>query len=96
MSLSEEQQSDLIDAGIQEHKEGCEAYSLPIGKIMKNIETDMSKLSEDSETYKDLQYLLEMVDLCWGVTDLCGSGHDARLKNLEDSRKILLNKTVMK
>lgn len=62
----------------------CSRHDLLLNKVCKDIELDQEAIDPDSETYKDLQYLLELIDLIRGATDLCGSGHEARAKDLAE------------
>lgn len=91
---AQEQQGDVIDAGLQEHK-GIAEHDLLLNKICKNIEHEQKQLSDACEEFKDLQYLIELVGLCRGATDLSGSGYDARIKDLEAVKKIINNLKVM-
>lgn len=69
-------------------------YSSEISGLMSALAGDMMNLSDESEEYKDKQYLHALLDIVYGVTDLPGDPEE-RLKNLEVTKQLVENLEVM-
>ena len=72
-----------------------EESGIVIGKMMSGIETKMTQLSDQSEEYKDLQYVVALLDIIYGSTDLVGSGFEARDRDLNAVRNSINKLEVM-
>ena len=72
-----------------------EELGVDIRLMMQSGEAEMKAINYESEEYKDLQYVVALLDIIYGSTDLVGSGFDAREKDLTAVRNSINKLEVM-
>ena len=72
-----------------------EEFGISIRLMMQSGEAEMKAIQDGSEEYKDLQYVVALIDIIYGSTDLIGSGFDAREKDLNAVRNSINKLEVM-
>lgn len=65
-------------------------------KLNEAIAATQRKLSDESETYKDLQYLSDLIDIVEESTTLNGEGFEVRNADFEEVKKHINELEVMK
>lgn len=72
-----------------------EQVGTELKKLMEAIEATQRNLSDESETYKDLQYLSDILGIVEESTSLNGEGFEVRNADFEAVKKHINNLEVM-